>query len=137
MTGELFVRILWAFAIITLGYALYRLVSWLVLRRVRTRGLKVQFRPGIPSILYFTTPDCTACNTVQRPELERLQQSLGEELQVIEVNAYEEPDLAREWGVLSVPTTFIVDAQGQPRHVNHGVIRAEKLLAQLKKADSL
>jgi protein-disulfide isomerase-like protein with CxxC motif len=40
--------------------------------------------------------------------------------------------LANEWGVMSVPTTFILDKDGRPRQINHGVARAEKLLAQLK-----
>jgi hypothetical protein len=53
-------------------------------------------------------------------------------LQIIEINAYESPELAKEWGVLSVPTTFILDIQGTPRQVNHGVASAEKLLEQLE-----
>jgi hypothetical protein len=31
-----------------------------------------------------------------------------------------------------VPTTFLLDAHGQPRHVNHGVANTEKLLDQLR-----
>ena len=53
--------------------------------------------------------------------------------QIIEVDASERMDLASEWGVMSVPTTFILDKSGRPRQINHGVTRAEKLLAQLKK----
>lgn len=137
MSNEIFTRILWALALIVAGYALYRLIAWLVLLRARNKRLNLpSLCLGTPSIVYFTTPECTACNTVQRPELQRLRQKLGEKLQVIEINAYEEPDLAREWGVLSVPTTFIIDAEGQPRHVNYGVTRADKLLLQLNKAGS-
>jgi hypothetical protein len=33
---------------------------------------------------------------------------------------------------MSVPKTFIIDRHGQLRQINHGVARAEKLLAQLK-----
>jgi protein-disulfide isomerase-like protein with CxxC motif len=62
-----------------------------------------------------------------------VKQALGEKVQVIEIDASERKDLADEWGVLSVPTTFILDKKGQPRQVNHGVTRAEKLLAQLEK----
>jgi hypothetical protein len=32
---------------------------------------------------------------------------------------------------LSVPTTYIIDSQGQPRFVNHGVALYEKLSRQL------
>jgi hypothetical protein len=50
---------------------------------------------------------------------------------VIEIDASLQPELASQWGVVSVPTTFILDSQGQPKHVNHGLTSAEKLLKQL------
>jgi len=37
--------------------------------------------------------------------------------------------------VLSVPTTFIIDSQGRPRRVNHGVASAEKLLNQIEEVE--
>jgi protein-disulfide isomerase-like protein with CxxC motif len=61
-----------------------------------------------------------------------VQQTLGDEVQIIEVDASKRVDLANEWGVMSVPTTFIIDKNGQPRKINQGVTRAEKLLEQLK-----
>ena len=82
-------------------------------------------------MLFFTTPECVACKTVQRPVLRELSERLAGRIQVVEVDATERPDLARSWSVLSVPTTFVVDAAGTPRHVNHGVASARKLLQQL------
>ena len=133
MPTDLLIRLIWTMAIIAAGLLLYRLVSVVILRRanqqVHQPGL---FRAGTPAILYFTTPDCAPCKTIQRPALHRLQAALGERLQIVEINAQEQPDLARQWGVLSVPTTFLLDAQGKTRHVNHGVTQAEKLLTQLR-----
>jgi thiol-disulfide isomerase/thioredoxin len=133
MSPETITRLLWAIAIILAGAGLYWLYLRLSLRRLeagRPPGLE-SLRPGTPAILYFTTPECAPCKTIQRPALQRLQQQLGGELQIIEINAAEQPDLAGAWGVLSVPTTFVLDPQGKPRHVNHGVTRAEKLFQQL------
>ena len=31
-----------------------------------------------------------------------------------------------------MPTTFIIDAQGQPHHINHGLTSKEKLRRQLE-----
>jgi thioredoxin 1 len=107
-----------------------------MLRRASRKRLGLEgFIPGKPAILYFTTPYCLPCKTVQRPALADLQASLGEQIQITQVDAIEQPHLADYWGVLSVPTTFIIDSRGEPRLVNHGVASAEKLLGQLEKAE--
>jgi len=118
---------------LVLAYAVLR--RWQVHRLRRVAGvdpLLAALRPGIPAILYFTSPDCAPCLTQQKPALRALQDTLGDGLQVIEVNALEDRQAADRWGVLSVPTTFVLDRQGQPREVNYGVARAEKLKQQLQ-----
>lgn len=128
----LLTRIFLAAALTLGGLAAYWLTNRLILLRARRGQLYLPtFRPGTPAVLYFTTPECVACKTHQRPALQRLAEKMGDHVRVIEINAYEQPDLASQWGVLSVPTTFILDPQGQPRHVNHGVTRAEKLFEQI------
>jgi thiol-disulfide isomerase/thioredoxin len=137
MGGDILVRILYAAVIVLAMLGFYRLVAYLSIYRVQGKQHAEHavelFQPGKPAILYFTTPDCAPCRTIQRPALNRVQSRLGDRLQVVEVNTYERPELAKEWGVLSVPTTFIIDASGRPRHVNHGVTPADKLLEQLTK----
>ena len=142
--ASLLARSLWALAIIAAGLVLYRLVNRVILFRAQKAAQAnpsgsendqggLPFTPaGKPVILYFTTPECVPCRTIQRPALARLQQQLGDRLQVVEVDAQERPDLASQWGVLSVPTTFIIDARGQVRQVNHGAARVEKLEKQLE-----
>jgi len=88
--------------------------------------------PRMPVIVYFTTPDCAPCRTVQRPAIDKVSELLGTKLYVVEIDATERPDLARSWGVLSVPTTFLLDSRGKPRYVNNGVTRAEKLMEQIQ-----
>jgi len=88
--------------------------------------------PNKPVIVYFTTPDCAPCKTVQRPALNQVSKLLGEKLQVVEIDATERPDLAKIWGVMSVPTTFLLDARGEARYVNNGVARVEKLMEQIQ-----
>ena len=135
MNPDLMGRLAAAAVIIGAGILAFRVVNAGLLRRRATvetpRGLE-NLRSGIPAILYFTTPDCGPCRTVQRPALAEIQTRLGEGLQIIEVDCTRQPDLADYWGVLSVPTTFIIDRTGRPRRVNHGVINAEKLLEQLR-----
>jgi thioredoxin-like negative regulator of GroEL len=134
MPDELLIRFAWTLAIIAGGVLLYRLVSHLLVSRAQAKvRLLVQARRGTPAIVYFTSPDCAPCRTMQRPALLSVQNRLGDAVQVIEINTYEQPDLAKEWGVLSLPTTFIIDANGKPRHVNHGVTPAGKLIEQVDK----
>jgi len=133
MDIEIFFRIILALTIIGVGLVIYKGTNRLVLARAagKFKGLE-GFSPGIPAILYFTTPTCVPCKTVQRPAIQQVQKALGNGVQIIEVDASQRMDLAKDWGVMSVPTTFIIDRNGQPRQINHGVTRAEKLLAQLK-----
>jgi thioredoxin-like negative regulator of GroEL len=88
--------------------------------------------PNKPLIVYFTTPTCAPCKTIQRPAIEHVTNLLGGKLHVVEIDATEQPDLAKAWGVMSVPTTFLFDSRGEARYVNNGVARAEKLIKQIQ-----
>lgn len=133
MSSEVLLRFGLAIVIIGLGAFAY----WLINQRLLVRASNNVFTlfktlPNKPVLVYFTTPDCAPCKTVQRPAIDRVSNLLGERLQVVEIDATEQPDLAKVWGVLSVPTTFVLDAQGEARYVNNGVVRAEKLLEQIQ-----
>ena len=131
--NALIFRLFVAAAIIVLGLLFYQLVTRRSLSRARVQVRRLpNARPGVPMLLYFTTPTCAPCKTIQRPAIHRLQQAVGDRLQVIEIDAASQSDLAGQWGVMSVPTTFILDADGEPVHVNHGVTPAEKLLRQVQ-----
>lgn len=136
MFTDLLVRALWALLIAGLLLGFYWAFNWLIVARARNRRLGLEnFTPGIPGILYFTTPSCVPCKTIQRPALARLQEQMTDSLQVIEIDAAARSDLADYWGVLSVPTTFIIDERGRPRRVNHGVSSTEKLYRQIEEVE--
>jgi thioredoxin 1 len=130
---DIVLRFILAIGIIGLGAAGYWLINQRLLARAKN-NIYTLFRklPNKPVIVYFTTPDCVPCKTVQRPALDQIRSLLGEKLQVIEIDAYERPDLAQHWGVMSVPTTFLLDARGEARYVNNGVARVEKLMEQVQ-----
>lgn len=133
MNVHTLLRFLWAIAIIAAGVIFYQLGNrWILHRAARLPQIAGFGSPRKPTLLYFTTPNCTPCKTIQRPAIERLKQLLGDRVQIIEIDAESQPELARQWGVLSVPTTFVLDAQGNPRHVNHGVALVDKLLQEFE-----
>jgi len=136
MSTDILLRTLWAAGIAAVLFAVYWLGNRVILARVRARRLGLEsLKPGVPAVLYFTTPACVPCKTMQRPALARLRERLGAGVQVIEIDASARPDLADYWGVLTVPTTFIIDSKGRPRCVNHGVASAEKLQRQIEAAE--
>jgi len=133
MSTEILLRSAAALGIIVLGLGAYRLLNQRLLLRARN-SVSTLFKtfPNKPVIVYFTTPDCAPCKTIQRPALDHVLNLLGEKLQVVEIDATERPDLAKVWGVMSVPTTFLLNSRGEARYVNNGVARAEKLMEQLQ-----
>ncbi len=133
MISELLFRTALALVIILIGTAAYSLVNRYRLVRAKDKVFTLfNTLPNKPVIVYFTTPSCVPCKTVQRPAIDKVSRMLGEELKVVEIDATERPDLANRWGVMSVPTTFLLDARGQARYVNNGVTRAEKLIQQIQ-----
>lgn len=125
-----------ALLIIALAIGSYQVVTRWQTARVAHSGrgdeLLNRLRPGVPAVIYFWSEMCAPCKAVQKPALEQLQRQLGADgVQVLAVNALERPELADAWGVLGLPTTFIIDREGRPRRVNHGVIRAEQLRQQV------
>jgi thioredoxin 1 len=132
MISEILLRFMAAIGIILSGLVAYRLVNHHLLGRAKSNlpGLYNPL-PNKPVIIYFTTPDCAPCRVVQRPAIEKVISLLGEKLHVVEIDATKRPDLAKTWGVMSVPTTFLLDARGEARYVNNGVARAEKLIQQI------
>jgi thiol-disulfide isomerase/thioredoxin len=109
-----------------------RLSVWRVAQRAPADPLLADLHFGVPAIVYFTTPFCEPCRTQQRPALAQLQADLGPSIQVIQVDATQQPDTADRWGVFSVPTTFILDSRHTPRRVNRGVASAEALKKQVQ-----
>jgi thioredoxin-like negative regulator of GroEL len=128
MSNEILLRSAFALVIILAGLFGY----WLLTKARSNVFTLFNQLPNKPVIVYFTTPDCAPCKTVQRPALSRVSQLMGDSLEVVEIDATQRPDLARQWGVMSVPTTFLLDARGEARYVNNGVTRAEKLMEQLQ-----
>ena len=87
-----------------------------------------------PSVLGFSGEYCLPCKTQQRPALERLHMVFGDSLHVLELDALEHADLASRYGVLTVPTTVVLDGRRRVIAINYGFANAEKLGQQLRPA---
>jgi thiol-disulfide isomerase/thioredoxin len=84
-----------------------------------------------PTVLFFTGEACTICHTAQRPALDLLAEEWRERVEVREVDIAVEPELARRYRVMSLPTTIVLDAGGQVTAINAGFASADRLRDQL------
>lgn len=132
MENEMGLRLLIAVALIGLALLLPPLLRRFWLRRLTGVQKPAQYRLGRPAVLYFTSPGCVSCQTVQHPAVDALRARVGRAVQVLEVDVWQHPELAQAWGVFSVPAIFVLDSQGKARYVHYGVTSANKLHQELK-----
>jgi thiol-disulfide isomerase/thioredoxin len=129
--------------------ALLVAVGVLVVRRYAAAGAeRVMAGPGAPlwaslgvqpdgraTLVTFSTPSCAACHNAQAPAVSKVEQQLGGDgLRVIRVDAAEQPEVARAFGVLTVPATVVLAQAGHVVAVNQGFAPTVKLVEQLQRA---
>ena len=117
--------------------AAYGAWRWWQARRLQTLATAVMPAPlpaGVdgskPAVLYFTTTDCAQCRLQQTPILAQLQNQV--DVVVHKLDAIEQEALARFYGIMTVPTTVVLDRRLQPVAVNHGVTPLQKLQVQVR-----
>ncbi len=129
--------------LILLGVTLAVVAVWGALRAwrsVKLRRLSSQspfssiVPPGKPAVVAFSAPYCRDCHTLQEPALARLEQNLSQRVSVKSLSALDYPDLVEQLGILTVPSTVVIDARGTVRHLNLGYASDAKLREQLAQA---
>jgi thioredoxin-like negative regulator of GroEL len=100
---------------------------WQRERRLRAR-LRVR---GGPAVIAFTHQLCGPCHSEQLPALGRLRQRAGPGVRVEVVDVERAPDVARRFGIFTVPSTVVVGPDGRVVAFNHGFADEDKLLRQL------
>jgi hypothetical protein len=95
------------------------------------RGLNSAAGAAPVQILNFSSADCSQCFKLQAPALRRLLEARSGDVAVLNVDAPNTPDLAKRYQVMTVPTTVVLDANGQAQAVNFGFAPTERLLAQV------
>jgi thioredoxin-like negative regulator of GroEL len=82
-----------------------------------------------PTVVHFSAPWCSPCTRVRRV-VSQVCGDLGDVAHV-EIDLDANPHAARRLSVLSLPTTFIFDAEGRQRYRTAGVPRADDLRSAL------
>ena len=80
---------------------------------------------SVPVIVDFCATWCGPCRA-QAPILEQLQTELGDEVKICKVNVDEQPELCKQFGVMSIPT-LIFFKNGQQVDKTVGLKSADEL----------
>ena len=86
---------------------------------------------GKPTLLYFTGDYCAVCEFQQSPIVQQVEAKLGESIVVETFDVACYPNAARHYKVLTLPTTVILNPQGEVAHINYGLANQTKLEEQL------
>ncbi len=119
------------------GYVALRILHARRLRALQAQGAGADTSPVAefvasgPALLYFTTDSCAQCRFQQTPILQQLQAQVAA-LPVVTLDATQRLDLARYFGILTVPSTVLLDGRHMPIAINHGVAPLQKLQLQVE-----
>jgi len=127
--------LLFAALLVGIGWMLLRwLLAWRLERISRkpvANGLGAVIHgdvSGAPTLLYFSTNQCAQCRFQQSPILDRLASATT--MDIVKIDAIESRELADYYGILTVPSTVLLNAQRKPVAINHGLAHFEKLRLQ-------
>ena len=114
--------------------------AWAFLRERQRRRLHslVATRPfaglvpfGRAAVVALTLPTCVECRTRQTPAIERLRTRLGASIHIVTLSAETHADLVTQLGVLTVPSTVVLDPAGTVCFLNQGFADETRLAQQV------
>jgi thiol-disulfide isomerase/thioredoxin len=124
-------------AALAVAFVIGRLLTWRngVLRSTATTGTVDQaaelgLPEGKPAIVHFSADWCGPCAGVRRVVDDVCAELPG--VAHVEIDMDANPAVARQLSVMSLPTTFIFDAEGQQRYRTSGVPKAADLRTALE-----
>lgn len=88
---------------------------------------------GKPILIYFYGERCPACKVMQRDVLGRADvlEALRAQYVLMQANADQVPALAKQYGIVALPTTVAIAADGQPLDKIQGRLDAANYVARL------
>lgn len=121
-------RLAWVIAVLimvwlmNLGFRLYQA------RRLRQAHLSVRGKTSLIVVVASRCPVCPAQKSVAAKLRERYPADL---LSVDAIDAERQPAQARSLGVMTVPATVVLGADGSAAHINHGFTPFDVLARQI------
>jgi peroxiredoxin len=121
-------RLLLSLFLVGIGFLIFWWIGRWQHNRAReaTQNIKAS---GKARLLYFHSRACAACTTQVRifAQLDGRMQSLIEP-----IDAEEEETVTKQYNILTLPTTILIDRHGNVQHINYGLTNLAKLSQQLQ-----
>ena len=114
-----------------IGFAGFFTLRYTHTRRANGTRSQLVLATGSPSLLYFRSDNCAPC-VAQGRHLEILEDKLGDKISIMKIDADREHQLAPEYGVFTLPTTFLLDSSGKVQQINYGLTTVSKLIQQME-----
>ncbi len=73
--------------------------------------IEEKLKEGKPLIVDFGSDTCAPCKMI-KPVLEEIAEEYKDSVNVLILDVYEYQELSREMGIMSIPTQFFYDAEG-------------------------
>lgn len=112
-------------------YARQAAAAWSANRSASTRLPGVD--TGAPRLLVFSTRFCGDCATQLR-EIEASRATWSRPVDISYHDAVAENDVARRFGILTVPAIVVARSDGQVVGVRQGLVRADRLRSLIENA---
>jgi thioredoxin 1 len=128
------IRLLITAILLLIGFAGFFALRYLHTRRANGINSQPDSAVGSPSLLYFRSDNCAPC-VAQSRHLEILEDKLGDNISIMKVDVDRERELAQEYGVFTLPTTFLVDSSGKVQQINYGLTTATKFIQQMERME--
>jgi len=86
----------------------------------------------LPTLLMFSSTGCPYCQ-IMIPILEEMQEEYKGQINIEIIDAYEHPEEAEKYPIISFPTLILLDSDGDQIGRHDGYISKENLVKALKK----
>jgi len=86
----------------------------------------------LPTLLMFSSTGCPYCQ-IMIPILEEMQEEYKGQINIEIIDAYEHPEEAEKYSIISFPTLILLDSDGDQIGRHDGYISKENLVKALKK----
>ena len=130
----MFERIVISMALMGAGIAAYQLVLRTQQRWAAVGSKGDGRRTGRSTLLVFTSPTCAPCKLQQLPIVNRLLVEWSDRIETRVIDVTEQPEVAQQYGVWSLPTSIVLKADRSVVAINQGVAHERKLREQLERA---